>query len=312
MLIVLEGCDGVGKSTIVESLAGFARSAGMGVTLLHKGKPEHDDPFIEYETELVDYAPGKNELVLCDRWHWGEAIYGPRYRGKSLLDEVGLRHIDLFLRTRGALQVLLDLPAAIVQQRLSQRGDDLVDIDHVPDIMEKYRVLVANMGQHVLTVDPTSRAVTEALFASAVMCDEYAMAIPRTKTYVGPASPEMLLLGESRGLPPDPNEILPAFVPRHGTSGRYLLTALERAGIPPTYGMANVLEDDWVSLWHALGEPRVVALGTTAHHEADRHRVPHGWTQHPQYVRRFMHGRPMDYGHAILTAARERRKVWLT
>jgi thymidylate kinase len=311
LLITLEGCDGTGKSTLAESLADIAGSNGIVVRMLHRGKPTHDDAFDEYELELLDYRPTNNELVICDRWHWCEAIYGPKYRGRSMLDDAGLRHIDLFLRARGAVQVLLDMPPVIVQQRLAQRGDDMVEVNDVPGIMDKYCVLAANVGRHVVWQDPNDRHAAESLFVMATLAGEQACDLPVTETYVGPCSPELLLVGETRGTGPARRDNLPAFVPRAATSGHYLLTTLERADVPPTYGLVNALEDDVPALWHVLGHPHVVALGITAHHELERGRVPHGWVPHPQYVRRFHNKRSEDYARMILTAATERRRVWL-
>lgn len=311
MLITLEGCDGVGKSTLAEALADLARAHGLHVRMLHRGKPVHDDPFDEYEQGLLDYQPANHELVICDRWHWGETIYGPKYRGKSMLTRAGLRHIDLFLRARGAVQVLLDMPESVVATRLLERGDPLVAATEVSGIMQQYRELVTRVGRHVVTIDPTDRHAAESLFAMAVLAAEEACDLPRTDTYVGPCLPDLLLVGEKRGEGPRRRDDLPAFVPRPDTSGHYLITALEDARVAPLYGLVNALEDDVDALWHVLGHPPVVALGVTAHHELERRRIPHGWVPHPQYVRRFHNKRSEDYVRMIQTAANERRRVWL-
>src|SRR5947209_5075228 len=177
--------------------------------------------------------------------------------------------------------------------------------------MDKYCALAANIGSHIIWQNPTDRHVAPHLFAMAVLAGEDACDLPRTATYVGPCSPELLLVGERRGTGPARRDNLPAFVPRPATSSHYLLTALERADVPPTYGLVNALEDDVAPLWHVLGHPPVVALGITAHHELERRRVPHGYVPHPQYVRRFHNKRSEDYARMILTAAAERRRVWL-
>ena len=54
-----------------------------------------------------------------------------------------------------------------------------------------------------------------------------------------------------------------------------------------------------IELRHALGDPKVVALGKEAARVADSSGVPFGSVPHPQYHRRFHHMRPSLYRDAI-------------
>ncbi len=75
-VIVLEGCDGVGKTTLAEALA-----AQHGYTVIHSGRtPDGTDLADHYGTILA--LPGR--LVL-DRSFISELVYGPLDRGRSRL-----------------------------------------------------------------------------------------------------------------------------------------------------------------------------------------------------------------------------------
>lgn len=143
MLIIIEGCDGVGKSTLAEKL--IAATSG---TLLHRGPPEKD-PLLEYTEELQSYRPRdpykgipdasvKERHIICDRWHWGELVYGPIYRGETKLGWEGMQQVDSFLLLRGALIVWVWEPVDVLNKRLEERGDDYIDVTHVPDICKAY------------------------------------------------------------------------------------------------------------------------------------------------------------------------------
>lgn len=140
MIVIFEGADGVGKTTAVNTLVEvIRREERVEPVVLHRGPPLRD-PLLEYTVDLEHF--GKNnplEWVVCDRWHWGELIYGPLYRGKSLLSGAGHRAIDEYLARLGAFIIHMDQPWHVVQQRVQERGDDYVQEHHLPFILEEYR-----------------------------------------------------------------------------------------------------------------------------------------------------------------------------
>lgn len=108
MLIILEGADGTGKSTLAEGLMPLLK--GIKLVLNYSYPREKTKP------ECIAYARGEYEAsmrvfkkftdkmwIICDRFHIGEYAYGPVMRGylqreasetlqrieKSLLEELG-------------------------------------------------------------------------------------------------------------------------------------------------------------------------------------------------------------------------------
>lgn len=154
----MEGADGVGKTTFVELLMHFLDHT----TVLHRGPPEKE-PWLEYTEELEDYepqaAPGEGPTVVCDRWHWGELVYGPLYRGESKLGWPGMLAVDRFLNDRGAIAVFLDGDEPTVTRRcFTERGEDYLQPEHVGWVLETYRTVALQSRVPVLHYQDPDRS----------------------------------------------------------------------------------------------------------------------------------------------------------
>jgi thymidylate kinase len=319
LLVILEGCDGAGKSTLADALAHRGEREGFNVEVWHKGPPETKDPFAEYEGPLINYTPQDDRrLVICDRWHLGEFIYGPVLRGVSRLDWAGLRHIDLRLQALGAVQVIVTTNIETILARLRRRGEDLIPPEKLTIIRDAYQSVYEAFGGRnghirLQTNDgDIDRQVNDIWIAAQVQ--SHAVCMLETSsfpTYVGGIYPNLLLLGEKRGEHPDEAAFPSCFVPYPSTSGAYLLNAMNDAYGPfcRWIGMMNALEDDWVKFWELHDKPFIVALGNNADHVVSVKNILHGCVPHPQYWRRFHHHDRKRYGEMILDAASTSKKV---
>lgn len=298
MFIILEGCDGAGKSTLAKKLA----ECLPGATLEHRGPPKQH-PLVEYEAAVEWYRPGAGAHVIADRWHWGEPIYGSLYRGGSTLGIPGLRHVSMFLRSRGALTVFVDPPNDVIHERLTVRGDDYVRPGDVDTIIRDYRRLASTMRNcehvtHVTTGDASSVGLVLHL---AAYHETAAAPLAPHPSYVGPVQPGVLFVGERPATGGARPVHQAAFTPYAGTSGWYLLSAL-----PDTWhgsvGFTNVFTDDVPALLRVLKWPIVVALGQTASGALRSRGVPHRTIPHPSYWKRFRHHDKAGYQALICEA----------
>lgn len=149
MLVIVEGADGVGKTTFVQHLVQLT-----GATSLHRGVPEKE-PWAEYTDDLLGYRPredaehGVNHIV-CDRWHWGELIYGPLYRGESKLGWDGFQALNEWLNRRGAIIVYLDHDHDAILRRWSKRGEDYLKPKDLAHVLEAYENIAVKSTVPVL------------------------------------------------------------------------------------------------------------------------------------------------------------------
>lgn len=327
MLIILEGPDGAGKTTLADHLAnqimlndtsiigiqGSNRALEMPrhqVAVMHKGPPTQH-PLDEYEVPLYAYRPGRQQHVICDRWHLGELIYPGFLNRKSLLDESTFWHIEMFLRTRGALLVHVDATDTELTARYLRNGDDLVDLPKIKAIGAAYHDA---LRVSTLPIVSANHASTAQILARAALEESIAAPLSRFTTYIGPRYPYLLLLGDTRNLkrkrlidlPPLP--LTPAFTTYPASSGHFLWSSL-LANVSRDYlanvGVANACDvDDPDLLWETLGGPARVAMGAHAVMRVPQARgVPH-----PQWVRRFHHDRGAMYAHQLITGTEPKWK----
>lgn len=302
MLIIIEGPDCVGKSTLAQALVRYLSQHYMNakIELLHRGPPAAH-PLDEYEVPLLDYRSSINDHhIVCDRWHLGEVVYPAVLGRESVMTEAVLRHIELLLVARGALMVTITGNPDQIRACVRERGDELVTAEHVDAIHSGYLDAAARTSLHRIDLDVehlTTRDTVTAVINEAENAARHTQKFTKFVTYVGPTWPQLLLLGDVRATGADPDDPRPAFMPYHATSGYYLFSTLGDAA-RVNIGVANACDvDDVDALWNSLGRPTTVALGRNARAAvqwADRV-VPH-----PQWVRRFKHHSIEPYRDAIL------------
>lgn len=298
MLIIIEGVDGSGKSTLASKLAQLL-GEDRPTTLLHRG-PLKADPITEYITPIEEYRPSSGRHVICDRWHVGEDIYGPLYRGESKMTTAMRIHVEKTVSARGGVLVLMTSPLTTLHQRWADRGEDFLKPEHAVHVMDRYYELIyASTIPAYNLHDPGDDALTQ-LVTAALAWEDQASILNRFRTYVGSPAPRYLILGEKHGsLHLGHHDS--AFVPYPATSGAYLLGNLPQDVVEPA-GLANACQENVMDLWVTLGQPLTVTLGVEAHKAANEAGVPHGSVPHPQFIRRFHNKHGEAYGRAVRDA----------
>lgn len=302
MLIVLEGIDASGKTTLAESLAERAN-----LEVRHFGPPD-EHPVVQWGREFDHPEPMR---VIYDRIHWGEPVYGPPYRGRSELGDVGFRWFEMILAARGAVTVVTRPDVQKTFERVVALDDDYVRHDkaHLQSLQDAYEDLVPLALTPVYRHNIDAWPIDEELLIT--LAARRAMNVPRSLTrlnYIGVQRPEVLLVGDR----PGNGELgmLP-FSPMPNSCGEFLFEALRKTvwGAQARWGIVNAFGRDGKGerrlepLWSDLGRPAVVALGNYAHEVLCNETIPHGRTYHPQYAKRFHHSLQSKYGRSIAAAA---------
>lgn len=310
MLIIVEGADGAGKSTLIAQL--LDRIATLDPTAkIHTrhcvAPTEH--PLTEYEAPLYDYRPGRDEHIIYDRHFVGEWVYPKIFNRPTFADVASWRHITAFLASRGALLIHVAPPATELRRRIEQRGDDNITPKLTLDASQLfYDVLTLTRPLTMMFHNGSTSPSVRDLVNEARGLETEAVHLNDFTTYVGPTKPAFLLLGDMRHhlrhdvtSPVARADLSPAFVPFPGTSGHYLLSHLPRS-IFTVCGFANACDvDDITRLVRRLDEPRVVTLGQ--HATATASVLGNSrWCRsapHPQFIRRFYHRHGLQYGRFI-------------
>lgn len=305
MLIILEGPDGAGKTTLANSLRKLIEEMDPGCLThqWHRGPPTKH-PLDEYLRPLNRYRPSTRNHVIIDRWHWGESIY-PKLRSRpSKLNFASNWAIEAYLQRLGALVILVDCSTGTYRQTYEERGE-LHLMDDLPQTQHLFTQTAAQSQlPFVISSERQDAPLSMIIDVAAGVAANY-RSLNEFTTYCGPRWPLILMFGDVRHNVEE-GDVDPAFVPFSATSGSHLLKSLywlcrtNRREI----GWANACDvDSPTDLWIKLGKPHVVALGRNAQRKLTEQGVPHGVAPHPQFARRFHHDKRIEYGTAVHRAA---------
>lgn len=143
-IIILEGIDGSGKSTLATRIVEYWPGTS---TVIHRG-PIQSSVEEELIMPLLNLEP--DELLIADRWHLSELIYGPLYRGTSQINTETMQQIEKTLHDLGAVRVVLQPPLEEVTQRLTERGEDFLVESDAPYVYAAYAALAQTWGYMAL------------------------------------------------------------------------------------------------------------------------------------------------------------------
>lgn len=306
MLIVVEGPDKAGKTTLVKQMQDQLEQTGS-VEVLHCG-PIQRHPLDEY-VRPVDQALARADHVICDRLHIGEQIYGPLLRGESRMSTAVENWIDLYLQSKGALLVWMDTSKSVLYQRLKSEGDELLDDDfdmlgRVFDEYLRHRLARASVNGALSWLRSSAFAVGGLLDAQNW---QWTSRLLPHRSYVGAAYPEVLFVGDERSTMARDRGLPQAFAPYPWSSGAFLMEALSPLMVDHTIGLVNGNDDP--DLEHLMfcvegdvEDVAIVALGTEASATLSDHEITHVIVPHPQWVKRFHSGSGALYAEVLRSA----------
>lgn len=315
-MIIIEGADSVGKTTLVPQLL----EADPSLRLLRRErfKPERGEGI--YDSYLGALLPADGDRLrhahsLADRFLASECIYGELFRGGCRMSEgqhFALRNV---LRSYGATVIHCDPPERAVRESWVGR-EQLYNEEDPMTIVRAYRERLRTIfaGFHVLRYDWTSPRAAQ-LRRQIVVAERERQRAHRTQLSWWSAmpfgagrlyAPKIVMVGE--GLSPLATTTVPF---AHGPAGDFLAWAIaeaERSFGPIERDLyltnadkgngndAALLREE---LRHLDLKPnaRIVALGREAEdllaYVKPEQRVEH--LPHPQFWRRFHWPRRRDY-----------------
>lgn len=149
IVIVLEGSDGAGKTTVAKNLERIYSNMGHDVVMWHFGPHSPDKTSIEeYFEPLAEWWDEHGEdhhyVLIIDRFHLGEKVYGPLMRGASRMSDDEQDAIDNLLNKIYALRFYVRPKLQTILNRFDARGDDFINGAHIMDIVKQYDMLTVH------------------------------------------------------------------------------------------------------------------------------------------------------------------------
>ena len=120
MILIIEGPDGSGKTTLANQLKNQT-----GYTLLHRTQPKSAEDKARMMDEYTQMLKaGKN--CIMDRSWYSELVYGPVMRDKSVLTFPQMYELERLASKNGALIIYCTAPENILWKCCQRRGEDYI------------------------------------------------------------------------------------------------------------------------------------------------------------------------------------------
>ena len=120
MIIITEGPDGAGKTTLAEQI-----SRQTKYPIIHRTKPKNEEEKKRMMGEyLQTIRSGKN--MIFDRCWYSEMAYGPVMRDSSVISYPQMYELEEQLAKTGALIIYATGPKAALWQRCQKRGEEYI------------------------------------------------------------------------------------------------------------------------------------------------------------------------------------------
>jgi len=291
-LIVLEGPDGAGKTTLAKT--------SKHLEYIHFGPPPKGKlgAWHQYYDLLVDLwdkpRPGG---VVIDRFIHGEMIYGPLLRGGTDLTWGHIRMLERVLMGMSAELVICLPPNDTVFRNWATSKDEL--ITDPEDLLRTYDFYLELLGSGNRMIP---RRVYDYTNPTSVLLERQAW--ENKGPGIGMFAPcNTLIVGDEVNKKVG-KEGWPFVAP--GGSSLWLANLLEEAGIKE-HGLYWINaktngQDTDPKFMDKLAPDRIVALGSKAIEWCDRHQIRTSVheLEHPQFHKRFKHDKPYPLINLLL------------
>lgn len=134
MLILIEGCDGSGKSTLSRFLSDL-----LGGTVVHLSSNTTNN----YATMMHIIESSKDNIVIMDRSMYGQFVYQTEEERteKNWLREKDLSEIEAYMLSVGVVPILCVANEETLKHRIAQRGDSATEFDKLNQLEVQNRFI---------------------------------------------------------------------------------------------------------------------------------------------------------------------------
>lgn len=138
MIIIIEGPDGSGKTTLAEKL-----SKQTGYPVVHRSQPKSEEEKLQMLRGYVDAIDvGKN--VIFDRCWYSEMAYGPVMRDESVITYPEMYLLEEKLAKNGAIIIYCTDKPKTLWKRATKRGEEYItDFDTFDKICANFDAIMS-------------------------------------------------------------------------------------------------------------------------------------------------------------------------
>jgi hypothetical protein len=176
-MLIFEGSDLAGKSTLAMALVGEVNRAGLHAAYLHNSCPKAP----ETEAGLMLKEVKQHEFthaLIVDRFLIGDFAYRTVWPREHPLTGQDFKRFAWFLRATQS-HIFMMMPSyETVKGRYSSRGDDMVTLDNILVAHHRYSMFVKAVGDRLpmtILTEPTTASelyeAHEAVIKAALMRD---------------------------------------------------------------------------------------------------------------------------------------------
>jgi len=299
-VIIVEGSDGSGKTTLAGSL-----SVRLGYGYVHMSTPDDPKRPFDYWWRRIYPELRKYPGLVLDRLHWSEKLYGELFRGGSGLSEHDRWVLEGWLLGRGACVIRCQPP---LENVLASVSKDPNQLHHSQEMTRAVYAEYTKSWDTVLpvvtfdyTVDGPSTRLNPHLFLPRI--PSLSLVYPG----IGYAQPRAVLVGDRHNLCNLKKMICHDPLVFRSTSGDFLRRALQSVGLTLyDYYIINGWTDSEVYLTPEPTDVKpllgstFIALGKQGEAALTAGHLPSaGNVGHPQWWRRFHHAELEEYGRQI-------------
>lgn len=296
-MIILEGCDGTGKTTLAKKLI-----KDLGLTYFKKSVPE-GDPFQDYLKTIGEAEP----TYIFDRLYLGERVYPQVKPNRTPMALTKKQLLERLLNAKGAILLLCHGTNDQILETFLSRGEDFITFDEAKKVNSLYRVEYTQaMVYHKIAINPkelTEQTYQDLLTYLKAKLEKSQELHKRSLKFLNNGysyhDEKVVLVGDKPSLKTLFDEQHRYAFSGYEGSSLFLAECLGETSNPYRYYITNAckfggqLTDKDISLLaeelsdFKFPPSRLVAMGTEASTALKKLGIKHEYTFHPQYWKRF-------------------------
>lgn len=129
-IIILEGVDKTGKSTLAKQI-----SESTGYPMVHLGVPPDG---LDYQGHLIKLVKQHPDGVVFDRFHWGDYVYNGLAGADRKMDWAQFDELEQLLLNLGAVVIYCHATGSELKRRFTSEKEELISTGVIPILQYRY------------------------------------------------------------------------------------------------------------------------------------------------------------------------------